>query len=102
MATLGEKNSPKSVATPIPLLPRFIHDDIALRAVLKVGESGQLLVLVGEQREVDRDPIVEPIEDAEHALRIVCAVGDAVATVREVPRQGELGAIGGENPVALP
>ena len=84
------------------VIAAVIHDDIALRAVLKVGESGQPLVLVGEQREVDRDPIVEPVEDAEHALGIVGAIGDAVATVREVPRQGELGAVGGENPMAFP
>ena len=33
--------------------------------MFKVGESGQQFVLVGEQREVDRDPIMEPVEDAE-------------------------------------
>ena len=84
------------------VIAAVIHDDIALRAALKVGESGQPLVLVGEQREVDRDPIVEPVEDAEHALRIVCTIGNAVTMVHEVPRQGELGAVGGENLMALP
>ena len=68
------------------VIAAVIHDDIAFCAVLKVGESGQSLVLVGEQREVDRDPIMEPVEDAKQALRIMGAVGDAVAMVREVPR----------------
>ena len=33
------------------VIAAVIHDDIAFCAVLKVGESGQPLVLVGEQRE---------------------------------------------------
>ena len=45
---------------------------------------------------------MEPVEDAEHALGIVGTVDDAVAMVCEVPWQGDLRTVDGENPVALP
>ena len=77
-------------------------EDVAFAGVAEMGQGGLPLVLVAEQVEVDRDPVIEPAEDADHALGIVGAGRGAVAARGEIPRQGDLRAVDGEDPVPLP
>ena len=84
-----------------PIAP-VVHDDVALGGVVQVRERGLALVLVVEQVEVDRDAVAQPVEDADHALGVVGAVAHAEAALRELPRQGDLRPVDGQDPAALP
>ena len=84
------------------VIAAVVDDHVALRGAVQVRAGRQPLVLVPEQVEVDGDAVAEPVEDADHALRIVRPVRDAIALVREFPRQGDLGSVHGQDPASLP
>ena len=80
-----------------------MNDDVALAGMVQMGEGGLALVFVVEQVEVDREAVVQPVEDADHAPGIVGAVvREAVAVLGQLPGQGDLRAVDGEDPVTLP
>ncbi len=70
--------------------------------MVEVREGGRALVLMVEEVEVDGDAVAQAIEGADHALGIVGAIRDAKAVLGEFPGQGDLRAVDGEDPAALP
>ena len=68
-----------------------------------MGERGGALVGVGAEVEVDREPGLQAEQAAEQALGVVGVLTrGAVAGREERARQGELGAVDGEDAVAEP
>ena len=62
-----------------------VDDDVAFGGMVELGERGLALVAVADEVEVNRDAVVEAVEGADQALRVVGAVGDAVAAGCEFP-----------------
>ncbi len=80
-----------------------VDDQVGGRQGLEMGERGGALVGVGAEVEVDREPGLQAEQAAEQALGVVGVLaGGAVAGLEERPRQGELGAVDGEDAVAEP
>ena len=93
---VGQRHREREVAP-------VVNDDVALAGMVQMGEGGLALVFVVEQVEVDREAVVQPVEDADHAPGIVGAVvREAVAVLGQLPGQGDLRAVDGEDPVTLP
>ncbi len=69
-----------------------VDDDVALGGVAEMGERGLPPVFVAEQVEAGRD--------ADHALRVACTAVHRPAAPGEPPRQGDLRAVDGEDPVS--
>ncbi len=79
-----------------------VDGHVALGGAPGVREGGPAPVPVGGQVEVDGDAVAQPVQDADHSLGMVGAVGHAEAVVRGFPRQGDPPPVDGEDPAALP